>query len=617
MALNSWRRWAASLALWVAWAGLAPLALAQQDLPGRVARVSQPDAAVEWAPAGGSDWQAIAPNWPLTTGDRIRLPDGVRTELHAGAHALRLQGPAQLEISVLDDNTARLTLSEGSLNLTVREMSGGERIEVGTGNLAMVVERPGEYRIDADPAGDTTLVGVRAGAATVFGESGESSPLAANTLARYVGRRLTAVSTQRLGPRDGLDQWAAERNRAEDQSLSAQHVSREVIGYQELDAHGEWGTDAALGTVWYPRIVSSDWAPYRYGQWRWVDPWGWTWIDDARWGFAPFHYGRWTQIGPRWAWVPGPRARRPAYAPALVGFAGTPLPRPPGFGRPHAPGTDWFPLAPGEAWRPPFGAGQRYLDQVNRGMQRPQPGQHPGYVHQRRPNAVSSSPQRDNRPDDLVRSTRRERPSSSGPDFGPAGPGPRFGAAGPEPRFGPAGPGPQFGPPDQGLPRRVEQERREREQRDANERQQWREQNGADQLQRRHEQNRQEQQQREWSAQQQQRQMRDQQEQQLRQQRQLQERQQNQMQDGQRQNERFMREQQEAQQRQQRGQQEAQQRQQRDLQEAQQRMQRDQRAAQEQLQRAQQPQQNLPPRSAIPERQRAPDGIRRSDRERN
>ena len=26
------------------------------------------------------------------------------------------------------------------------------------------------------------------------------------------------------------------------------------------------------------------WAPYRHGYWRWIEPWGWTWIDDAPWG---------------------------------------------------------------------------------------------------------------------------------------------------------------------------------------------------------------------------------------------------------------------------------------------------------------------------------------------
>jgi hypothetical protein len=47
-----------------------------------------------------------------------------------------------------------------------------------------------------------------------------------------------------------------------------------------------------------------------YGRWVWVVPWGWTWVDDAPWGFAPFHYGRWVYVS-YWAWVPGPLAVRP------------------------------------------------------------------------------------------------------------------------------------------------------------------------------------------------------------------------------------------------------------------------------------------------------------------
>ncbi len=35
-------------------------------------------------------------------------------------------------------------------------------------------------------------------------------------------------------------------------------------------------------------------------------------------------------------------------------------------------GDAWFPLAPGEAWHPPYGASQRYLNQMNRGFA-PQP----------------------------------------------------------------------------------------------------------------------------------------------------------------------------------------------------------------------------------------------------
>ncbi|KQP22021.1 DUF6600 domain-containing protein [Pseudorhodoferax sp. Leaf267] len=575
MATTVWKRWATRLALGLGCLIAASLATAQEDPPDRVARMSLSDAGAQWAHAGSNDWQSAEANWPLTAGDRIRLPAGSRTELHAGASALRLQGPAQLEIGALDDATLRLVLADGSLNLSVRELAANERVEVNTGNLAMVVDRPGEFRIDADPAGDTTAVGVRSGAVTVYGENGQSSPLVAPRQARYAGRQLLALDVMGLGARDGLDQWAADRMRAEEQSVSARYVSRETIGYQELDAHGEWVNDVSYGTVWYPRVTVADWAPYRYGQWRWVHPWGWTWIDDARWGFAPFHYGRWVQTGSRWGWVPGPITRRPAYAPALVGFAGTPGHRPPP-GRAQAPGADWFPLAPGEAWRPPFGASQRYLDRVNRGYARPGGGQPPRYQFERRPEAVTTTPLRDMRPDDGVRSTRRERPPMVGAQLGLPAPGP----------------GMQPGRDGRGG-RDDDQDRRERWQREQQQlqqqglqqqQQQWRrhqqsQDESNNELHQRHQQVLQEQRQREFSARQQQRQLQDQQAQQLQQLRQQQDQQQRQMQEPHRQQERFMREQQDAQQRQ-----------------MQQRQQEAMRAQQEQQRRAQQPQQQAPQR---------------------
>ena len=79
---------------------------------------------------------------------------------------------------------------------------------------------------------------------------------------------------------------------------------------------------AGYGNVWTPAGVASDWAPYRYGHWVWVEPWGWTWVEDEPWGFAPFHYGRWAYAQHSWCWVPGPVVVRPVYSPALVAFVG-------------------------------------------------------------------------------------------------------------------------------------------------------------------------------------------------------------------------------------------------------------------------------------------------------
>src|SRR5205814_1992738 len=98
------------------------------------------------------------------------------------------------------------------------------------------------------------------------------------------------------------------------------------------------------GAIWVPRRVPVDWAPYRYGHWAWIEPWGWTWVDDAPWGFAPFHYGRWIFTAGNWGWVPGPRTVRPVYAPALVAWVGGPRLNASvsiGGGR---GGVAWFPL---------------------------------------------------------------------------------------------------------------------------------------------------------------------------------------------------------------------------------------------------------------------------------
>lgn len=134
-----------------------------------------------------------------------------------------------------------------------------------------------------------------------------------------------------------------------------------MTGYEDLDDSGDWSYAGGYGPVWYPTAIPAGWAPYRFGHWIWVAPWGWTWVDDARWGFAPFHYGRWSLIGGRWGWVPGPVAVHPVYAPALVAFVGGG-----GFNLSiGGGGVAWFPLAPGEVFVPAYHVSHMYVTQVN------------------------------------------------------------------------------------------------------------------------------------------------------------------------------------------------------------------------------------------------------------
>ena len=330
--------------------------------------------------ASGDAWTPADLNRPLTRGDRLWTGPQALAELHAGSTAVRLGAETSLEFLALDDSVVQLRLPAGSAQLRVRALFEGQRLEVVTPNLAFVISQPGDYRLDVDPAADTTRVVARAGGGVVYGD-GVSLALGGAQQASFSGARL-APAAPRGGQPDGFDAWTAERDRREDESVSARYVSRETIGYQQLDAYGDWQQDATYGAVWLPRAVSADWAPYRAGRWSWISPWGWTWIDDAPWGFAPFHYGRWTQIGPRWAWVPGRTASRPVYAPALVGFVGGAT----GNGAAR-PSLGWFPLAPGEAFRPAYRASPHYVGRLN-GNNPVNPGN--GYRYQQQPAALTA-----------------------------------------------------------------------------------------------------------------------------------------------------------------------------------------------------------------------------------
>ena len=331
------------------------------DPPGRVARLNYTAGAVTTEPAGATDWSYAQINRPLTTGDQLWNDQNARSELHIGSTALRLDQSTSLDILNLDDNSAQLKVAQGTLSTRVRELAPGSSYEIDTPNLALGLNGLGDYRVDVAPDGSSTTVTVRSGSATVYGDSGQV-PVAAGQQIRFAGTNLQQVADNGAPGLDPFDQWAASRDAAEDRSVSARYVSRDIPGYQDLDANGTWQSSPQYGEVWVPRATPAGWAPYHDGHWVWQAPWGWTWVDDAPWGFAPYHYGRWAYVDDSWAWVPGPIvvSAPPVYAPALVAFVGgggggvnwgVSL----AIGGAVAAGVAWFPLGPGEPWHPNWG----------------------------------------------------------------------------------------------------------------------------------------------------------------------------------------------------------------------------------------------------------------------
>ncbi len=342
---------------------LAFTGLALADPPSRVARLGYITGSVSFSPAGESDWVAGTLNRPLVTGDRLWADDRARVELQIGAAVVRLDASTLFTLTNLDDRIAQMNLQDGTLNLRVRRLDRGQVVEIDTPNLAFVIRQPGEYRVTVDSVQDSTEVRTRSGRADVYGE-GANYAVATGAAYRFFGAGLADYDVVAMPRADEFDRWGQARDRRYDTSISARYVSRDVIGYQDLDQYGSWRVVPEYGNVWTPSRVAADWAPYRDGHWSWVEPWGWTWVDDQPWGFAVSHYGRWANAGGRWSWIPGPVTARAVYAPALVAFVGgSNFQVTVSSGNVGAVG--WFPLGPREVYRPAYAVSRDYFTNVN------------------------------------------------------------------------------------------------------------------------------------------------------------------------------------------------------------------------------------------------------------
>ncbi len=364
-----------SIALAVALFAPQRAAADEDDPPSRVARLSYAHGTVSFNPAGTDDWVSAVVNRPITTGDKLWTDNGARAELHLGSAAIRLSSNTGFSFLNLDDRTTQIRLTEGTVNVRVRRLEDNETFEIDTPNLAFSILRAGNYKIDVNEAGDSTVVVVRNGEGEVTG-GGSAYTVHPREIGTFAGIDQLDADVQSFGgDDDDFDHWCGDRDRREDHSTSSRYVSSDVIGYEDLDDNGGWRPVPEYGTVWFPHTTVVGWAPYRYGHWAWISPWGWTWVDDEPWGFAPFHYGRWVVVSGVWGWVPCPPRPvavvgvayvRPVYAPALVAWVGGPhFSVGIGIGGGGGVGVAWFPLGPRDVYCPSYHVSERYVRNVN------------------------------------------------------------------------------------------------------------------------------------------------------------------------------------------------------------------------------------------------------------
>jgi hypothetical protein len=88
------------------------------------------------------------------------------------------------------------------------------------------------------------------------------------------------------------------------------HAQDEVtldVFYDNLSSQGSWIEVGDYGYCFQPAVAAENpnWRPYTDGYWAYTD-YGWTWVSYEDFGWATYHYGRWTELeNYGWVWVPG------------------------------------------------------------------------------------------------------------------------------------------------------------------------------------------------------------------------------------------------------------------------------------------------------------------------
>jgi hypothetical protein len=271
----------------------------------------------EWDHERGVSDQGTV-NSPIFPGDSVSTATGQRVEVQlANGTLVWIDDRTELDFLALPDpyadfaDHAVLRLREGAIRLAT-SLADNEEFRIDTPSASIYPLGDADVRIEVDGGGWTRVLS-RTGVVEVVGQGGSVLLRAGTRTAIEPGALPIDPESFNTFTDDGFDRWVEARKDAYaygKQVAEAPGVYQELPDevqpyYRELSASGTWTHVDDYGYVWQPVGVGTDWKPYYDGYWGY-GPNGYFWISNERWGWAPYHYGRWSWIGGYgWCWSPG------------------------------------------------------------------------------------------------------------------------------------------------------------------------------------------------------------------------------------------------------------------------------------------------------------------------
>lgn len=334
---TKWVRWAVLLTT-VLLSGMGVFASETDDyipaVTDRVARVSFVRGDVQIRRAGSQGWEVAVLNLPIVEGDEIATDGNGRFEIQFNSYThLRVAENSQIKIVGLKDDGIALSVPLGTVVLRAGEFNGTRSFfEIDAPKTTISIQKAGMYRVESGVPDslEVFVTAAEGGEARVYSIDAGFTVKNGRRAKIYIagsqsGEWETADASRSA---DEFDSWSLDRDAIIAKRLRDayydKYYDRDIYGAEDLNDHGEWVHTRKYGYVWRPYQTSisqySGWSPYRYGHWRWVPPYGWTWVNDEPWGWATYHHGRWVWDSGAWYWSPygAYRHSRSWWFPALV-----------------------------------------------------------------------------------------------------------------------------------------------------------------------------------------------------------------------------------------------------------------------------------------------------------
>src|SRR5882672_7505536 len=185
-------------------------ALAQQQPPARVGRVSFVSGNIAFHTAGQTEWSAAAVNYPIATGASLWADAEARAEIQIAASTIAMASNTELDVTALDARGTQLNVPQGRIYLHLRRLDAGQSVEVDIPRGAIQLLQPGYYDIDAGTQDQPARVAVFEGSARFVG-SGADITIKAGDVALLSGvNPVTATLEQAVA--DAFVEWCRSRD---------------------------------------------------------------------------------------------------------------------------------------------------------------------------------------------------------------------------------------------------------------------------------------------------------------------------------------------------------------------------------------------------------------------